>query len=68
MSRRYRIAYQIVIQSPEFKRQFESYRYEWNDNIKVDNKKDGKVWTIFICLARGIGCGVIWMWLWNFNF
>ena len=64
MSKGYRIAYQIAIQSPECKKQFKSYRYEGNYNIKwVVNKKDRKVWTGFICLKRCMGCGVIGMWL-----
>jgi hypothetical protein len=51
-----RNAYRIVVGKPEGKRPLGRPRHRWEDNIKMDLRQDGVVWTGLIWLKIGT-CG-----------
>jgi hypothetical protein len=51
-----RNAYRILVGKPEGKRPLGRLRHRWVDNIKMNLREDGVVWTVLICLRIGT-CG-----------
>jgi hypothetical protein len=48
-----RNAHRILVGNPEEKRLLERPRRKWEDNIRIDLRKDGVVWTGLIWLRIG---------------
>jgi hypothetical protein len=54
-----RNAYRILVGKPERKRPLGRTRRRWMNNIKMDLRYDGVVWTGVICLRLGTGRGLL---------
>jgi hypothetical protein len=52
-------AYTILVGKPEGKRPLERTRHRWVDNIKIDLRQDGIVWTGSIWLRTGTSGGLL---------
>jgi hypothetical protein len=48
-----RNAYRKFVGKPEGKRQLGRHRRRWEDNIKMDRREDGMVWTGFMWFRIG---------------
>jgi hypothetical protein len=54
-----RNAYRIFVGKPERKKPLERPRCKRVDNIKMDLRWDGEIWTGFIWLGIGTGAGFL---------
>jgi hypothetical protein len=54
-----RNAYRILLGKPEGKRPLERPRHGWVDNIKIDLRQNGMVWTGSIWLRIGASGGLL---------
>jgi hypothetical protein len=54
-----RNAYRILVGKPEGKRSLGRPRHRWVDNIKMDLRQDGLVWTGLIWLRIGTSGGLL---------
>jgi hypothetical protein len=54
-----RNAYRILVGKPERRRPLERPRHRWVDNIKMDLRQDGEVWTELIWLRIGTSGGLL---------
>jgi hypothetical protein len=54
-----RNAYRILVGKPEGKRPLERPRHRWVDNIKMDLRWDGMVWTGSNWLRIGTSGGLV---------
>jgi hypothetical protein len=52
-----RNAYTILVGNPEGKRPLGIPRRRWKDNIEIDLREDGVVWTVLVWLRIGISGG-----------
>jgi hypothetical protein len=52
-------AYRILARKPEEKRLLGRPRRRWVDNIKMDHRQDGMVWTGSIWLRIGTSGGLL---------
>jgi hypothetical protein len=57
--REQRNAYRILAGKPEGKRSLRRSRHMWMDNIKMDLRQDGMVWTGSIWLRIGASGGLL---------
>jgi hypothetical protein len=55
-----RNAYRILVGKPEEKRPLERPRHRRVDNVKMDLREDGVVWTGLIWLRTGTSGGLLW--------
>jgi hypothetical protein len=53
------VAYRVFVEKPEGKRSLGRLRHRWEDNIKMDLKETGWVWTVFIWLRVGTCCRLL---------
>jgi hypothetical protein len=54
-----RNAYKILVENPEGKRPLGRPRHKWVDNIKMDLRKSGMVWTGSIWFRIGSSGGLL---------
>jgi hypothetical protein len=54
-----RIGYRILVGKPEGKRQLVRPRHRWMDNIKMNLRQVGMVWTGFIWFRIGTSGGLV---------
>jgi hypothetical protein len=52
-------AYRILVGKPERKRPLGRPRRRWVDNMKIDIREDGMVWTVAIWLMIGTSGGLL---------
>jgi len=62
-------SYKILVSKFEGNRLFERLMHRWNDNIKMDFKRNSvRVWTRFNCFSTTSSTGISLTWWWTFGF